>query len=117
MNLQADITVIGGGPAGLAAALAAKQHGAKRVLILERDRHLGGILQQCIHNGLDFTFRSGADRPGIWGALSTREKNRYEIMTDTWCCPFHGSYGHGVQRSKWHGGRVRSAQFSGHGLP
>ncbi len=46
-----DVVTIGGGPAGMAAALAAKEAGAKRVLIIERDRELGGILQQCIHNG------------------------------------------------------------------
>jgi len=46
-----DIIVIGGGPAGLAAAIAAKKRGTERVLILERDRELGGILNQCIHSG------------------------------------------------------------------
>lgn len=46
-----DIIVVGGGPAGLAAAIAAKKRGAQRVLILERDRELGGILNQCIHSG------------------------------------------------------------------
>ena len=46
-----DIIVIGGGPAGLAAAIAAKKRGADRVLILEQDRELGGILNQCIHSG------------------------------------------------------------------
>ena len=46
-----DIIVIGGGPAGLAAAIAAKKRGAEQVLILERDRELGGILNQCIHSG------------------------------------------------------------------
>ncbi len=47
----ADIVIIGGGPAGLAAAAEAKKAGADSILILERDRELGGILNQCIHNG------------------------------------------------------------------
>lgn len=46
-----DIVIIGGGPAGLAAACAAREQGVERVLIIERDVKLGGILQQCIHNG------------------------------------------------------------------
>lgn len=46
-----EIVVIGGGPAGLAAAIEAKKHGAEKILVIERDRELGGILQQCIHNG------------------------------------------------------------------
>lgn len=46
-----DVVVIGAGPAGLAAACAAKESGAERVLVLERDDAPGGILQQCIHNG------------------------------------------------------------------
>lgn len=50
-TLTCDVAVIGSGPGGLAAAIAAKQNGAKEVLLIERDREPGGILLQCIHNG------------------------------------------------------------------
>ena len=46
-----DIIIIGGGPAGLAAAVSAKKHGIENILILEREQALGGILNQCIHSG------------------------------------------------------------------
>ncbi len=46
-----DLVIIGGGPAGMSAAIAAYESGLRDILILERDENLGGILQQCIHNG------------------------------------------------------------------
>ena len=49
--LYVDVAIIGGGPAGLAAALSAKEAGAASVLVIERDNRLGGILNQCIHSG------------------------------------------------------------------
>ena len=51
-----DLIVIGGGPAGLAAACAAWEKGVKDILIIERDKELGGILNQCIHNGFGLTY-------------------------------------------------------------
>ena len=54
--LNVDLAVIGGGPAGLAAALEARKNGIEKVLILERDKELGGILQQCIHNGFGLHY-------------------------------------------------------------
>ena len=61
---QCDIVIIGGGPAGLAAAIAAKKAGVMDILILERDTVLGGILNQCIHNGFGLhTFREELTGP------------------------------------------------------
>jgi len=59
-----DIVIIGGGPAGLAAAIAAKRNGIERILVLERDKELGGILNQCIHNGFGLhTFKEELTGP------------------------------------------------------
>lgn len=59
-----DIVIVGGGPAGLAAAAEAKRSGTDSILILERDKELGGILNQCIHNGFGLhTFKEELTGP------------------------------------------------------
>ena len=63
-----DIVIIGGGPAGLSAAVSARENGIGRIVILERDRELGGILNQCIHNGFGLhTFQEELTGPEYAG--------------------------------------------------
>lgn len=62
--MKHDVVIIGGGPAGLAAAIAVKKGGVDDVVILERDSKLGGILNQCIHNGFGLTrFKESLSGP------------------------------------------------------
>ena len=64
MKTEYDILIIGGGPAGMAAAIGAKKAGTDDILILERDSVLGGILNQCIHNGFGLhTFKEELTGP------------------------------------------------------
>ena len=49
--IKKELVIIGGGPAGMSAAVSAYENGVREILILERDSQLGGVLQQCIHNG------------------------------------------------------------------
>lgn len=65
---KVDIVIVGGGPAGLAAAASAKKAGCDNILILERDSELGGILNQCIHNGFGLhTFKEELTGPEYAG--------------------------------------------------
>ncbi len=80
-----DLVVIGGGPAGLAAALAAWESGVRDILILERDREAGGILNQCIHNGFGLhRFKEELTGPEYAGRFLDLVKGTdIEIRTDT----------------------------------
>jgi len=63
-----DIVIIGGGPAGLSAAVSAREQGIRRIVILERDKELGGILNRCIHNGFGLhTFKEELTGPEYAG--------------------------------------------------
>lgn len=72
-EIKCDVAVVGGGPAGLAAAVAARETGAEHVLIVERDGALGGILQQCIHPGFGLTrFHEELTGPEYYGRFTAR---------------------------------------------
>lgn len=74
-NVKCDVAIIGGGPAGLAAAIAAKEEGTEKVLIIERDNALGGILQQCIHPGFGLSrFKEELTGPEYYGRFVDRAK-------------------------------------------
>ena len=70
-----ELVIIGGGPAGLAAAVAAHKAGIRDILILERDNELGGILNQCIHNGFGLhTFKEELTGPEYAGRFIEQVK-------------------------------------------
>jgi NADPH-dependent 2,4-dienoyl-CoA reductase/sulfur reductase-like enzyme len=56
MKNERDLVIIGAGPAGMAAALSAYEHGVRDILLLERDQYLGGILNQCVHTGFGLDY-------------------------------------------------------------
>ena len=80
-----DLVIIGGGPAGLSSAIAAKENGVKDILILERDVRLGGILNQCIHNGFGLhRFKEELAGPEYAGRdIKTVEELGVDVMLDT----------------------------------
>ena len=79
-----DLVVIGGGPAGLAAAVAARDKGVRSILVLERDGTLGGILNQCIHNGFGLHyFKEERTGPEYAGRFIDKAAQGIDIKTDT----------------------------------
>ena len=85
MSFKRSVVIIGGGPAGLAAAISAKASGVNDILILERDRELGGILNQCIHNGFGLhTFQEELTGPEYAGRYIEKVKElgiEYKLNT------------------------------------
>ena len=78
-----ELVIIGGGPAGMSAAIAAYEQGVRDILILERDARLGGILQQCIHNGFGL-HKFGEELTGPEYAWKYEQKVR-ELGIETKC--------------------------------
>ena len=80
-----DLVIVGGGPAGLAAAVSARDHGIESILIIERDKELGGILNQCIHNGFGLhTFKEELTGPEYAARFADQVRERqieYKLNT------------------------------------
>lgn len=85
MNGFCDIAIIGGGPAGLAAAIAAYDAGVEDIVILEREKKTGGILNQCIHNGFGLTrFKESLAGPEYAARFQSGvAERRIKVMTET----------------------------------
>ncbi|HEY8444077.1 MAG TPA: NAD(P)/FAD-dependent oxidoreductase [Clostridia bacterium] len=85
MIRRADVCVIGGGPAGIEAAKEAKCYGAKKVIIIEREKELGGILNQCIHIGFgQKIFKEDLTGPEYAQKIAQDIPSDIEVLTDTY---------------------------------
>ena len=80
-----DVIIVGGGPAGLAAAVETQKSGVKDILIIEREHKLGGILRQCIHNGFRLKrFKESLTGPEYAGRFIDRVNElKIEYITET----------------------------------
>ena len=90
--LNYDLVIVGGGPAGLAAAASAKRNGIDSIIILERDHELGGILNQCIHNGFGLhTFKEELTGPEYAGRFIDQvEELKIEYKLNTMVMDIRG---------------------------